>query len=115
MAFSPRLLLTAALASSLLSLTACTVTVDERRPGPAVEVVAPRAPPPTRYEVAPPAPRDRVEILVWDPGRWRWDGRDWEWVPGHYVERPHREAHWEPGHWNERPNGSWVWIEGHWR
>lgn len=51
--------------------------------------------------------------MAWNPGHWRWDGRDWIWVPGHYVERPHRAAVWVPGHWDARPGG-WVWIAGHW-
>ncbi len=80
-------------------------------------VVAPRRgavvavrPPPPRYEAPPPPPSER---MVWDPGRWQWDGHDYRWVPGHYVERPYRDARWEPGHWAER-NGGWVWVEGHW-
>lgn len=109
---SSRLLLTAAVALPLLSLAAGCV-VEERRP--AVEVVAPKPPPAVRYEVAPPLPPQRMEVVVWDPGHWRWDGRDWDWVPGHYIERPQREARWEPGHWVERPNGTWAWVEGHWR
>ena len=111
---SPRLLLTTIVALPLLSLSAGCV-VEEPRRGPVVEIVAPKPPPPVRYEVAPPLPPERVETVVWDPGHWHWNGRDWEWIPGHYVERPHREARWEPGHWAERPNGSWVWVEGHWR
>jgi hypothetical protein len=117
MVLSSRLLLTAAVVLPLLALTAGCV-VESERPRPAVaavEIIAPRPPPAVRYEVAPPLPTERREMLVWDPGHWRWDGHDWDWVPGHYVERPHREAHWEPGHWTERPNGKWVWIDGQWR
>jgi hypothetical protein len=78
---------------------------------PRGEVIVRQAPPPPRYEVIPPPPREFVE---WRPGHWRWDGREYAWIPGEYVERPRREARWEPGHWAERPNG-WVWVEGHWR
>jgi hypothetical protein len=106
-------LVTAAGVSLAILVAGCVV---EPAPRPvAVEVIAPRPPPPVRYEVAPPPPRERAEILVWDPGHWRWDGHDWDWVPGHYVERPRHEAQWEPGHWAERPNGTWVWVAGHWR
>jgi hypothetical protein len=112
---SSRLLITAAIALPLLALTAGCVVEPARPPHAAIELAAPKPPPPPRYEVAPPPPPDRAERVVWDPGHWRWDGHDWDWVPGHFVERPHREAHWEPGHWQERPNGAWVWIDGEWR
>lgn len=80
-------------------------------PPAAVEVVAPRRPPPPRVEVIPPAPRP---ALAWRAGHWRWEGRDFVWVPGEWIERPHREARWIPGHWVERPRG-WVWVAGRWR
>ena len=68
-------------------------------------------PPAARSELIPPAPSDRV---VWDPGRWNWDGQGYIWVGGHYVERPYRQSVWAPGHWTEQ-TGGWVWAEGHWR
>jgi hypothetical protein len=92
------------------SLAGCIVE-QPRRAGFAAEVIVPTAPPPPRYEVIPTPPREFVE---WRPGHWHWDGREYAWIPGEYVERPRREARWEPGHWAERPNG-WVWVEGHWR
>jgi hypothetical protein len=76
--------------------------------GPSMVTLRPPAP---RSELIPPAPNEHV---VWDPGRWNWDGRGYVWVSGHYVERPYQQAVWEPGHWIER-NGGWVWDEGHWR
>jgi len=79
-----------------------------REPAP---VIVYRAPPQPRAEPVPPPPSERV---VWDPGHWRWDGHDWDWVPGHYEERPYREAVWVPGHWAER-NGGWFWVAGGWR
>jgi YXWGXW repeat-containing protein len=81
----------------------------------AVEIIAPRPPPAARYEVVPPPPAGRGEAVVWERGHWHWDGRDWEWIPGHFVERPHRQAEWVEGHWAERPNGTWAWTPGHWR
>jgi len=73
-------------------------------------VVALRPPAP-REEVIPVAPNERV---VWDQGRWRWDGNGYVWVAGHYIERPTAQAVWEPGHWVDH-GGGWVWDEGHWR
>jgi hypothetical protein len=111
---SCRLLRTALVAVPLLSLaTACVVAPPPHRV--AVEVVAPKPPPPVRYEAPPPPPPDRAELVVWDPGHWRWDGHDWAWQPGHYIERPRREAHWVPGRWAARPDGTWAWVEGRWR
>ena len=113
MSASPRLR-TASIVLPLLLLTAGCVI--QRPSGPvAVEAVALKPPPPVRYEVAPPLPPERVELMVWDPGHWRWDGHDWDWVSGHYVKRPHREARWVPGHWDARANGTWIWVEGRWR
>ncbi len=113
MSASLRLLRTALVAVPLLSLaTACVVAPPHRV---AVEVVAPKPPPPVRYEAPPPPPPERAELVVWDPGHWRWNGRDWAWVPGRYIERPRREAHWVPGRWAERPDGTWAWVEGRWR
>jgi len=88
--------------------------VEQPRPTAEVEVVAPREPPPLRAEVPPPPPR-APELVEWRPGRWHWDGREYVWVAGEWIERPHREARWVPGHWNHRPDGFWVWVPGHWR
>lgn len=77
------------------------------------EVLAPRAPPPMRYEAIPPMPPGGGDTLTWTPGYWRWDGTDFAWMAGTYVERPRREAYWVPARW-ERRGTSWVYIEGHW-
>jgi hypothetical protein len=78
-----------------------------------VEVVAPAAPPEPRYEAVPVAPGP-AERYVWAAGHWRWDDRAWDWVPGRYVERPHRRAEWVEGRWTARGN-TWVWVDGRWR
>lgn len=77
------------------------------------EVIAPRAPPPMRYEPIPPIPPGRGDMLTWTPGYWRWDGSAYVWVEGAYIERPRREARWIPARWEPRGT-SWVYIEGHW-
>ena len=78
------------------------------------EIIITREPPPLRQEVIPVLPPERAELEVWQPGHWRWDGREHVWVAGHYVARPRRGAEWVPAHYDRRPGG-WVFIEGHWR
>jgi hypothetical protein len=78
------------------------------------EIIAPRPPPVARVEIVPAPPRP-LEVVEWQPGHWHWDGREYVWVTGRYIERPRREAVYVPGHWDERPNGRWVWIAPHWR
>jgi YXWGXW repeat-containing protein len=114
----PRRAFLTGLSLPLLALAAGCVVERPRPPGPApaaVEIIAPRPPPAARYEVVPPPPAGRGEVVVWERGHWQWDGHDWDWVPGHFVERPHRTAEWVEGHWAERPNGTWAWVPGHWR
>jgi hypothetical protein len=82
-------------------------------PAIADEVIITRGPPPLRTEVIPVLPRERVELEVWQPGHWRWNGREHVGVEGHYAPRPRREAVWIPAHYDRRPGG-WVFIEGHW-
>ena len=77
------------------------------------EVYVPVGPPPPRTEVIPVLPPERVEIEHWQPGYWRWNGREHQWVEGHYVARPKRGAVWMPGRWEQRPGG-WVFVQGHW-
>jgi hypothetical protein len=79
-------------------------------PPPTERVVVRPAPPAPRVEVQPAAPDTRA---VWDPGHWNWDGRQYVWVPGRYIERPNVATRWEPGRWVAE-NGSWVWMEGRW-
>ncbi|SJZ93805.1 YXWGXW repeat-containing protein [Enhydrobacter aerosaccus] len=80
---------------------------------PQAEIIVPTAPPPPREEVVPVLPSERLERDVWRPGHWQWNGHEYVWVAGHYVERPRRGAVWVPGRWERRPHG-WVYIEGHW-
>jgi len=97
----------------VLALGSAGCVVREERPVVA-EIVAPKAPPPPRVEVIP-EPRRPREVVEWEPGHWHWDGREYRWVEGHYIERPRPAAVYVPGHWDQRPNGSWVWIAAHWR
>jgi hypothetical protein len=101
------------LAAALALAVGVTVEATVARAGDVVIEVAPGAPPPPRVEVVPAPPPGPAERVVWVRGHWRWDGHAWAWEPGHYAERPRREAHWVEGHWDRGPNG-WVWVEGHW-
>jgi WXXGXW repeat (2 copies) len=104
---SPRALALIAALAFVVPLAACVERVETR------EVVVSRPPPAPVAEVVPAAPGP-AEVWVWQPGHWRWDGREYVWQPGRYVERPHRAAQWVPPHWQERgPN--WVFVAGHWR
>ena len=73
-------------------------------------IVAPTAPPPPQTESPPPPPSP---TYVWDPGRWNWNGVQYVWRPGSYVEKPTVTATFVPGHWQQAPNG-WVWADSHW-
>ena len=75
-------------------------------------------PPPLQAEVVPappPPPRGaHVRPWVWQAGYWRWNGRAYRWVPGHYVRGPRVGAVWVPGQWVV-VRGRYVWHAGHWR
>ncbi len=77
--------------------------------GCATEVVVRSPPPAERVEVAatPPSPEH-----FWIKGNWRWDGREFLWVPGRWEIR-RAAALWQAGHWRES-GGGWVWVEGRW-
>ena len=79
---------------------------------PAVEtvVIAPNPPPPTRAEIPPPAPSPQA---LWRFGHWSWNGTQFVWNPGQYVERPFPAASWIPGYWEQRPEG-WIRVDGQW-
>jgi hypothetical protein len=94
-------------AVTLAVLAACTVRPPPGQFGQTATV----APPPPRVEAVPPPPAPTV---VWVPGHWQWNGRDYVWESGHYLDRPTAQAVYEPGHWVESA-GAWTWVPGHWR
>jgi hypothetical protein len=96
------------LGSGAVLLGACAVTPVERD----VAVIQ-VAPPPPRREVIPVLPPDRAKREHWQPGHWRWDGRDYVWVEGRYAVRPRAEAVWIAPRWDRRGSG-WVFVEGRW-
>ncbi len=69
------------------------------------------APPelPIVYE-QPPLPEPGY---IWTPGYWAWDGMDYYWVPGTWVEPPSSDMYWTPGYWGWR-DGYYGWNPGYW-
>lgn len=108
----------AAAVLSIVALSACStppatpIQVSAALPAkaPADAVVAPKAPPPTRAEIPPPAPSPQA---LWRFGHWSWDGQQFVWNRGQYVERPWPSASWIPGYWEQRPEG-WIRVDGQW-
>ena len=72
--------------------------------------LAPTPPPPPEVEAPPPAPSPSY---VWEPGHWYWNGLQYHWQPGTYIEKPTTTATYKPGHWEERPDG-WMWVASQW-
>jgi hypothetical protein len=73
-------------------------------------LVAPYAPPPARAENPPPS---SSPLAMWQPGHWSWNGSQYVWMAGHYVERPSSSANWIPGYWQQGAGG-WTWVDGRW-
>jgi len=68
-------------------------------------------PPPPQSENIPPPP---YSTYVWQPGYWQWNGYQYQWVAGHYAQRPTPTAVWIPDHWQQYQSG-WAFIPGHWQ
>lgn len=75
------------------------------------EVVIRIGPPPVVVERPGPPPRPGY---AWIAGYYRWTGRAYMWVPGHYVVPPRPWLIWVPSRWVRRNRG-WVFMGGHWR
>lgn len=82
--------------------------VHVHRPRQRVVVVRP-APPPPRVVVVPARPRPN---LVWVEGYWRWNGRDYVWVPGRWVAE-RRGRRFVQARWEMR-GGEWTFVPGGW-
>jgi hypothetical protein len=70
--------------------------------------------------IEPPVPRTEVLLArpslryVWRPGHWRWEVREYIWVPGVWIEIAPGFNTWEPGRWKRDRHG-WYWVDGRWR
>ena len=51
--------------------------------------------------------------MVWEPGHWHWDGREYVWVGGHYIRPVRANARYVHARWRWN-GGAWVWVPGHW-
>ncbi|MEO8205437.1 MAG: hypothetical protein ABI615_04600 [Chthoniobacterales bacterium] len=75
------------------------------------EYIVPVDMPAARYETRPGAPGPG---LVWINGYWSWNGSEWIWVRGHWVEAPRRGARWVTSKYYIA-NGQRHWRPGYWQ
>ena len=99
-----------ALADTPMSPDGMTQIAQVQTPPFPPPITVPTPPPAPQPEFPPPAPSP---TYVWQAGHWSWNGVQYYWEPGKYVERPTASASYVPGHWEQRPSG-WVWVEGRW-
>ncbi|WP_204259674.1 YXWGXW repeat-containing protein [Lichenicola cladoniae] len=73
-----------------------------------------------------PLPRPRTERrraapasgYAWQPGGWNWNGYDYVWLPGRWVQKRAVSRHvarpiYEPPHW-QYDGDDWIWVPAHW-
>jgi hypothetical protein len=75
-----------------------------------INVAVNLAPPAIPIYEQPPLP---APGYLWTPGYWAWDGMDYYWVPGTWVEPPVSGMLWTPGYWGWR-DGLYAWNAGYW-
>ena len=75
-----------------------------------VAVYADEAPPPLPDYDQPPIPADGD---MWTPGYWSWNGYEYFWVPGTWVEPPQPGFLWTPGYWGF-VGGVYAFHRGYW-
>lgn len=100
---------------SVLLLAACySPSRDGYLPPVDTKIHADKEPPPPRDETVPAPPQGPADYFAWDPGHWNWNGRDYDWMPGHYVERPYQGGVWVRGGWHNDGDRRWSWTPSHW-
>jgi YXWGXW repeat-containing protein len=100
-----------------LALTACSnqqAMPGGNLPPPDVSIVAQKEPPAPKAEAVPPPPQGPAEYFIWEPGHWHWNGYEYIWIAGRYIERPYRSSVWVHGGWTYNGNLTWTWTPGHW-
>ncbi len=75
-----------------------------------VAVYADEAPPPLPDYDQPPIP---TEGDLWTPGYWAWNGYEYFWVPGTWIEPPQPGLLWTPGYWGVI-GGVYAFHRGYW-
>jgi hypothetical protein len=73
-------------------------------------IYAEEAPPPLPDYDQPPIP---TEGDLWTPGYWSWNGYEYFWVPGTWVEPPQPGFLWTPGYW-AFVGGVYAFHHGYW-
>ncbi len=84
-----------------LLLAACTPANVGHPPVPAV-----------RTEQIPTPPNASV-VVIWQPGHYDWNGVDYVWIPGEWVDRAGHGTAWQDGYWEGAVPTS-VWVPAHW-
>lgn len=97
-----------AAAAAMIAITGAAFLPTSASAQVSVNVIIGEAPPPPRYEVAPP-PRPGY---IWAPGFWNWEGRSHVWVPGHWEPARAGEYYRRP-EWVRSPEG-WRLQRGGW-
>ena len=68
--------------------------------------------PPLRAEQVPPPPRASV-TLIWRPGHYDWNGFEYTWIAGQWIDRGGRNSLWQDGYWRQ-VSGRSVWVPARW-
>jgi hypothetical protein len=74
-------------------------------------VILPPAVPPAKIE--PVARKPRFLVAQWQPSTWEWDGHQFVWTLGAWVQPPPGMV-WQNGDWVKNELGDWVWRTGGW-
>jgi len=68
--------------------------------------------PPIRAEQVPTPPHSQV-VLIWQPGHFDWNGVEYIWIPGEWVDRAGHGTLWQDGYWQQSAQTS-QWLPAHW-
>ena len=86
-------------------LSACAETSQKYAPVP--------APVPQAQPESVPLPPVSSKPLLWQPGHYEWNGAEFVWYKGEWIERADRSTLWQDGFW-QKQGSIFVWVPGHW-